>query len=403
MTKREKQLAWALPILALTLSIVTLWAPEPVDWTESFEHDETRPYASTIIYETLPDVLSGGVERVDASPYVHLADSTRTGTTYLFITSKFDPGPSETNRLLRYVESGNTVFVAAEEFRGPLADSLGLGTDLHDVHVDRFFGSDVMTTAYDTLRFTRPGVSRRNPYLARNGTVRFELDVSDSTRADVLAVMGTEPVLVNVRRGKGRVLASSTPRLFTNVNAVSDTTSEAVYAALSHLDPEHTVLWDTRHKPLIAEVNSPFRFILSVPALQSALYLALAGLALFLLVRARRRQRPVPVVEPPSNDTLEFVETVGDLYYREGNHADLARRRIDAFRTYLRTTLNVRPDGSDDLAERIARRSGVPREEVDATLLAIRSASQTGSLSGEDLLRLGRRLDRFYQSDTRPG
>jgi hypothetical protein len=108
----------------------------------------------------------------------------------------------------------------------------------------------------------------------------------------------------------------------------------------------------------------------------------------------------VPVVEPPSNDTLKFVETVGDLYYREGNHADLAHRRIDAFRTYLRTTLNVRTGDADDLADRIARRSGVPRDEVEATLLAIRQAARSASLSSDDLLRLSRRLDRFYRKDT---
>lgn len=399
MTKREKQLAWALPILALMLAMLRLWTPEPVDWTESFEHDETRPYASRIVYETLPDVLSAGVERVDVSPYVHLGDTTLTGTTYLFIANTFEPVESETERLLRYVEAGNTVFVAASSFGGPIADSLRLDATPHDAYLARLSDPQVLTTRYDTLRYTRPGLSRRNPYLVRNGTVQTAFDLSDSTRAEILAAIDDEPVLVQVRRGEGRIVAASMPRLFTNVNAVSDTTSEAVYAALSHLDPEARAFWDTRHKPLVAEVNSPFRFILSVPALQSALYLSLAGLALFLLVRARRRQRPVPVVEPPSNDTLQFVETVGDLYYREGNHADLARRRIDAFRTYLRTTLNVRPDGTDDLAERIASRSGIPREEVDATLLAIRQAAQAGSLSGHDLLRLSRRLDRFYRND----
>lgn len=39
----------------------------------------------------------------------------------------------------------------------------------------------------------------------------------------------------------------------------------------------------------------------------------------------------------PKNTTLEFVKTVGNLFYRTQNHKNIAHKKITYFLNYLRT------------------------------------------------------------------
>jgi hypothetical protein len=124
----------------------------------------------------------------------------------------------------------------------------------------------------------------------------------------------------------------------------------------------------------------------------------LAGGALFILFRARRRQRIIPVVRPHANATLEFVDTVGRLYYQRGNHDDLARKKIAHFQEYLRNHLKI--DGrtlDEPTASRITSRSGVSSELVEQVVSAIDRANQTRQMSADDLLRLSKPIDEFYK------
>ena len=68
-----------------------------------------------------------------------------------------------------------------------------------------------------------------------------------------------------------------------------------------------------------AEINeeTPLRFWLQNEPLRWAAYLTIAGLLLFCVFYARRRQRVIPVVEEPKNRSLEFVKLIGTLLLSE--------------------------------------------------------------------------------------
>jgi predicted AlkP superfamily phosphohydrolase/phosphomutase len=139
------------------------------------------------------------------------------------------------------------------------------------------------------------------------------------------------------------------------------------------------------------------RFVLSDPALRMAYWLLLAGAVLFVVTRGRRRQRPVPVVEPPRNRTLEFVRHVGQLYYERGRPLDLARKKMDHFRTFVRRRLDLPADPSTpDWEERVARRAGVPEADVAALADWMDAIQDRSSLSTDALKTLDDCLDTFY-------
>lgn len=425
MTTLEKRMSVVAGGAFILLVVLQIILPKPIDWTESFEAGDTRPYGSRLLYQTLDAVApEADIEPVEVSPYLKLQEiDASTGTAYLFIADTFDPDPQETEQLLTYAARGNTIYIAAEDLTGPLADTLGV-----DMRSLGYFGlARADTAAYDSLQFD--GLPAADDIrLTRTNTVQSDIYEYDENRVRPLAFIHPSSgssswsfrrgdthgdrslVMVGSAVGEGRVIVSSFPRVFSNVNLVDSVSAPAAYTALSHIPASaSTVYWDTRHKPLVTEARTPLRFLINTPTLRTALYLGVFGLVTLFVVGVRRRQRAIPVVEPPSNETLSFVRTVGELYYREGDNAQLAERKISYFQTYLRTHLGLslddldaaREEHADDMAASIARRSGVDRASVDDLLDRIRSAGRASSMEDAELRALANAINAFYRNSER--
>jgi hypothetical protein len=113
----------------------------------------------------------------------------------------------------------------------------------------------------------------------------------------------------------------------------------------------------------------------------------------------RRRQRPIPVIAPKRNTTLEFAERVGMLYYGYGDHNKIAAKMVTFFLDTLRSRYHVRTNelGSETY-KMIARRSGVPLELVLQTFNTIAHMSMTTRMSEDDLLALNSSLEKFNKA-----
>ncbi len=379
-------------VLAAGVAILAeLLTPAPLDWRETFERGDTRPFGGLVLFEILSDLFPGApVEAVDAPPYLTLRDTARTGTSYLFLTRRFAPDAAEAEKLLSFVLRGNTVFVAAHTFEGALADTLRLETRR------RFELEDSLR-----LGFVSPALGDE-AYAYGNALGGTYFALEDSAEAAVLSTDAEgRPVYVRLGVGAGQLFLHAAPQAFTNYYLLAEGRAEYAYKALSYL-PVQPVWWDAHYKPLRQEAATPLRFILNDPALRGAWYVLLATAALFVLFEARRRQRPIPIKKPPRNDTAAFTETVGRLYHQRGDHAHLARKKIAHFSDHLRTHLNLNPDAFDDeTARRVAERSGVPPDDVQALFSEIEKARRQDPLPEAALHALSARLEDFYEQSRR--
>ena len=59
----------------------------------------------------------------------------------------------------------------------------------------------------------------------------------------------------------------------------------------------------------------------------------------------RRKQRYIPVVAKPKNDSLDFVKTIGRLYYDKGDHKNLSRKMGAFFLEHVRSRYKL-PTGT---------------------------------------------------------
>lgn len=399
--KREDRKYVALLVLAVALATTArLAAPEPLDWTWSFERDDTRPYGSTVIYDQLPALMPGAMLRpLDLPPFLVLRDTTRTGVNYVFVTPVFEPDPAETERLLDFATRGNTLFVVAATFRGALADSLKLETDVDPRVPAAILGRQ----GFDSLgvNFVNPRLRADSAWTFRRGAADHYFERFDSTRTTILGTnTDGRTNFIRLDVGQGAIFLNLVPLAFTNYHALSGGEGY-VYRALSYL-PVRETWWDGHYKLGRALARTPLRYILTHPNLRWAYYLLIAGALLFLVFEGKRRQRIIPVVAPPRNDTLDFVQTVGRLYYEHGNHADLVDKRIAFFLDYVRTRLRLpTSEIDDDFLDRVAERSGVPTDAVRATFAEITRVQNLARVTEADLRSLSDRIEAFYRQRVR--
>ena len=388
--------AHRLPLLLVGVGVLVLvvaqwFAPRPLDWRPSFEADATSPYGARVLYDMLPALLGGAeVASETRPPYLVLGETSSEPSTYLFVTEDYAPDDGEAERLYRFAERGNTVFIAASDLYGLLADTLGVEVDWEMGDLDTFLRADSL-------------LALTNPALARPGGYRFDDDLAygyfaslDTARTTVLGTMRDSLVnYVRVDVGEGAFYLSAVPLAFTNYNLLGGDGADYVAAALSYLPTQPTV-WDAYTKPLRNVGSTPLRYVLEHPALKWAYVLGLVGTLLFILFRGRRWQRAIPPHAPPPNRALAFARTLGGLYHHHGDDRDLVEKKARYFLDRLRTRINEPTlDFAESHRDRVARKAGVPRADVDRLFdlyLHLRAARPAAA----DLLDLDRRTDAFF-------
>ena len=376
-------------LLLVGLAYLESNAPPPVDWSRSYSRYHDKPYGARLIYERLPDLFPS-VRTVQEPLYdlLYMLDDTNAAPhNLIFIDNVFHADSFDTDLLLWRVEQGDHLLIAAENIRGELSDTLKLATE-----------SDFQ--ARDTVDIRAVGdhkISTR-PHRFTRGFFPSYFTRYDTARTRVLAVDGrSRPVVIQMAWGAGHITFCSAPLVLTNFNLIKDRNGEFLAGVLSTLPPL-PVLWDEFGKVAHNEASTPMRYVLGQPPLKWAWFLGLFLLALFIVVRARREQRVIPVVKAPRNASRELVDTIGRLYHQRGDHADLARKMIAHFKEEVRVRTYLRTFAFDDATyDHLAAKMGLPREVVAERFGRIAALEHTRHLTQDQLLKLSSELHDLRQ------
>jgi len=202
---------------------------------------------------------------------------------------------------------------------------------------------------------------------------------------------------VKIKYGSGSFILNTQPYAFTNYHMLES--NHAVYVAdcFSYL-PDNAILWDDRNKAQTQEIKSKLRFIISKPTLRYAWFTTLFGLLLFVIFRAKRRQRIIPIIEKLPNTSIAFAKTIGNLYYHEGNPKDIINKKITFFLEYLRNTYLLDTQNLNaDFKKRLHHKTGISQEEINRLIDYIYNLSNNSEPQENSLLTLNKLIDKFYK------
>jgi hypothetical protein len=387
-------------LMILGYGVFEYYRPKPLDWTSTYSNKDKIPLGAELIFRLLPEMVGNKkVESVRLPPYNQLlTDSVLMvngkvvpyKSTYIFINNEFLVDENDEKALLNYVRKGNTVFISAYDFPDSLMKVLGVEAVLDEP-------SKKDTAKY--VNFENPVLREKKGSIFTKDDGRNHFKITDFSKTILLASNeDKQPVFVQVNYGKGQFFLHNLPLAFTNYFIVDSLTNKHAFKALSYLPRQH-VYWDEYQKQgrFGDDEKSAFRYIVSQPGLKTAYFLTLAGLLLYAIFTGKRKQRIIPIVKPPGNASLEFVKTIGNMYYRKGDHANMAEKQIQYFWIYLRERFGMKVSelNENEVFEMIALKGIM--SESDARFLKEEITDREGKWTGERLLDLNRKLEGFYE------
>jgi hypothetical protein len=347
-------------------------------WNESYDAESDQPYGTLFIKKLLEDFRpSGHLTFNDKKPVQHLLDSltlTR-NTDYVFIGQEIYLDELDKKALVSFIRNGNDVFISSLSYPAEIIKEIYSSECDHEIYYQSNRAPEATLNFYhDTLR-REQGYSYAFRYGAEDvGYFWQSLDKTafcDSTKS-LIPLGYQDPERVNffkLKYGKGNLYIHTNPLVFTNYFILKSDKLEYASAVFSHLSGKN-IIWDEYSKvPFMRNENkydSPLYYILQQPSLKYAWWLLLTGIVLYVLFAAKRTQRIIPVLEAKSNTSLEYVQLISTLHFQNGNHLDMARKKMKYFLYFIRSKygIHTQKNFTDEQLKKLAEKSKVNLSDV---------------------------------------
>jgi hypothetical protein len=110
-----------------------------------------------------------------------------------------------------------------------------------------------------------------------------------------------------------------------------------------------------------------------------------------MIFTAKRKQKIIPVINPPANKMLDFVRSIAGLYLQKNNNADiLLKKQIywgeELKRKYGIDIVNEQHDY--DFYKRAATKTRQPFDDIRRLFLDLGAIGENSSVPDDEMMRL---------------
>lgn len=412
MSRREQRiLAIFLLLLVAALVAAIVYSDPPTSWSENYYMKNEGPYGTYVIKELLEDDTDDGSLIVNEK---RLEEQTADASNYVFIGAQQFLDSIGIAYLANFVYEGNTAFISARTLPDELVEYF------YDYNCDSYDWLGYLDTQKASIRSNlwHPDLKLDSAvtslYLYYKDTIKTAWQFFDRAylcgEEDGFIPLGAfnENFInfVRIPYGDGYFYLHTTPMLFSNISLLEKENLDYASAIFSHLQPG-SIIWDEHSKVLSFRRGgrsrltgrTPLSYILSQPALAWAWYLLLATTVLFLLFRTKRRQRIIPVLESDHNTSMEFLQTIGNLYFLQKDHKKIALHKMRLFLTFIRERYQLQTTQLDEaFVDQLLAKSQVSEKEVKDLFLIHRNISSSSFVSENTLIKFNLLIEHFYKT-----
>ncbi|HEX7845164.1 MAG TPA: DUF4350 domain-containing protein [Chitinophagaceae bacterium] len=370
------------------------------------------PYGSKIAYESLPYIFPTATISVnkDEPGYWDSLSSYSDKQALIIISPQFWASEFELNKMLRFVENGNDVFISTRMLSDDAHDIFKIESSaINTTTMEDWDGKKMIDRLY--LNLVNPPFGEKKRFTYDGQKFNSWILNYDSSVTDVL---GTDELdrtnFIHLKAGKGNFYIHLAPLAFSNYFLLHRDNMLYYENALSVISPDvKTVVWDEYYLNKRYYYESPqsendnkgwMNVLFEYPGLKWALLIAILGLLLFVLMEMRRKQRYIPVVSKPKNESLDFVKTIGRLYYDKGDHVNLSKKMAAYFLEHVRNRYKLSTSILDEeFIKKLQFKTGYEEAEIRNIVSFIQKLSSTSSISEKQLADFHKKLESFYQSN----
>ncbi len=324
--------------------------------------------------------------------------------------------------LLRFVKAGNEIFLLSSNIDVHLTEALNLGkagmgyeTTPLDSRNNGDYNKTILQLLPDsTKRYGYYGKSIGAYFISRQKLARDTIPGPDQnmdnederrilesyidTTATVLGKAQGMPDFLRYKIGSGHITLHAAPLVLSNYFLLQQG-NRTYLDSIWHSFPSNisAVYWNEYFRR--STQTSSLGVLFNYPATRWALIIAAFTLLLYVLFGSKRLQRIVPVVPPVENASVSFVETVGQLYFNKGQHANLAGKMVQHFLEWVRNTYYIDTSQLNDaFIRQLSAKSGKSEGDVATLVQHIHDLRLGAAVSPEYLYELHHSIQSFYNA-----
>ena len=318
--------------------------PRHFRWEPSFNHADKQPFGCYVFDSVLSASLSQDYT-VNSQTLYQLRDLKRPHGILIVAEDVSEWGDTEVRSAFHLATAGHRLLLACGSMGRRMEDTLRTHS--------YFSGSSTPLIKYvkqglgrDTIEWFADDCYGRRDYYYYPQLLNHELYLNtDSIDCRVLSHIpssrseySTVATAVTYPIGKGSITWVCTPLVFTNYGMLDGNNHEYIFRLLSQMG-DLPVIRTEAYMPAFQEAQqTPLRYVLSQRPLRWALYLSLLTILIAMVLGFRRRQRVIPLVEPPRNHLLEFVQLIGTLYYQRRDCRQQLLNQSEKYHTIWKKT-----------------------------------------------------------------
>jgi len=369
----------------------------------SFHKKDKIPYGYWVAYNNLKHLFPEASISADKKEpgYWDSLSVYDSKQTLLIFSPYFYPGHDEMDKLLNFVKNGNDIFISSVFFSQIAQDRFGINTSYSSFNFlySQREEDDTLRLSLHTNEFKPkeyyqyPGRKVATYMGKKNEEVTYTLGYDEFNRVN----------FIQLRSGKGNVYIHTAPLAFSNYFLLHKNNIRYYESALSFIPKDvKQVVWDEyylakRNNQGEDEDKKGFMSVLfQFPGFKWAFISALILLLLYVLSQMRRKQRYIPVLKKPVNDSMEFVKTIGRLYFEKADHRNLSRKMSAFFLDHIRTRYNISvANRNEEFINAVSYKTGYPAESLRNIINFINNIESI-SISDTQLKNFHRNLEDFY-------
>lgn len=381
------------------------------EWFEDYAYDDEQPYDIDIFKSLMEDYFPGQDFYLVKDQFSKLDLENEEGAIFLSLGKGIYLSESDAEALMDFVQDGNTAMLLVQDLPMDIYQRLFpyevvgvLEYEWQPRIQTNFYHSDLkVASSYSyAYRYYEKEIAYPWAYYPK------DLFVHAYSRPEKLGFFGDDKVnFLRMEYGDGMIYIHSTPVAFTNYFMCEKELIRYVEGVMAHL-PEGDIYFDQFHHRPYLEIDpyessgpsvGPLDYILSQQSLAWAFYLILSLSLIYILFQAKRKQRIIPIAEEKSNTSLEFIETIGLLYFQQRRHQKLMSMQWKLWLAHIRDRYRLDTRQLDDLfVKRLHQKSQVSEEEIPAIIEFYNEHGKEDRLSTDDLAKFYHLLEAFYQN-----
>lgn len=380
------------------------------NWSENYKESEKSPFGTYIIYNEITNLIENTkIEYLNKNIYDYLYNypfKERSANYICIKNSAYRINKNGISSLLKFVAEGNDAFLALNYFSSVLKDSLEISVKNLDSLAD--YNNNLLRDLSGKLSLENKSFKKNTFLYNRN----LRKNYFTSFNKNKTIVLGTQkidnenkPVFIKIYHGKGAFYLHLQPVAFTNYNLLKKENVAYAENVLSYLkDKKNSILWDPQiRKSKLTEnkeeKKSILGFFLKHKALKWSLYISFLGLLMFILFNAKRKQRPIPIINKLTNSTIEFTHTISNLYLKENNPKNLIDKKIIFFLQKVRTLYLLETNNlNNEFIKKLSLKSGNDIRKTKYLINTIISLNNKQQCTKNELERLNILIENFFDN-----